>query len=276
MRSEEIKTILESIGRRPSKRLGQHFLIDDSIIKRQVERAELHEGDVVLEIGPGLGNLTEEILSTGADLVAVEQDPDFCRFLTRRFGDRIRLIQADAVKAFLPEFDKVVSNLPYQISSPITFKLLEEGFDTAILMVQREFADRMVARAGTKDYGRLSVGVNLKAECEIVLKVPRCAFWPQPKVDSCVVKLTPRPPPFEVMDERLFLRVTKAVFTHRRKKISNSLVADGVIRGMIGDDPASKASLPYLSRRPEELTPEMLAELANAVFELTRDRGRTS
>jgi 16S rRNA (adenine1518-N6/adenine1519-N6)-dimethyltransferase len=272
MRVEEVKTILESLGRRPSKRLGQHFLIDGSIIKRQVERAGLRPGDLVLEIGPGLGNLTEEILSTGAEVVAVEQDADFCRFLTKRFGERVRLIQADAVKAFLPEFDKVVSNLPYQISSPITFKLLDEGFETAVLMVQREFADRMVARSGTKEYGRLSVGVYLKAECEVVLKVPRNAFWPQPNVDSCVVRLTPRPPPFEVVDERLFLRVTKSVFTHRRKKISNSLAADGALREMIGDDPA----LPYLSRRPEELSPEMLAELANAIAELRPDPERTS
>ncbi len=272
MRVEEIKTILESLGRRPSKRLGQHFLIDDSIIKRQVERANLHSGEVVLEIGPGLGNLTEELLSTGAEVVAVEQDPDFCRFLRRRFGERVRLVEADAVKAFLPEFDKVVSNLPYQISSPITFKLLEEGFETAVLMVQREFADRMVAKAGSKEYGRLSVGVYLKADCEIVLKVPRSAFWPQPKVDSCVVRLTPRPPPFEVADERLFLRVTKAAFAHRRKKISNSLAADPGLHEMIGDAP----SLPYLSRRPEELTPEMMAELANAISDLRRGPERTS
>src|SRR5512137_784994 len=101
MRADQVKAILESIGKRPTKRLGQNFLLDDSIIKRQVSVARLTPKDIALEIGPGLGNLTEELLSTGAKVVAIEQDPDFCRFLTRRFGDRIQLVQADAVKAFL-------------------------------------------------------------------------------------------------------------------------------------------------------------------------------
>src|SRR5512137_2922616 len=159
MRAEQVKAVLESIGKRPSRRQGQNFLLDDSVLSRQVGYADLGPSDTVLEIGPGLGNLTEELLKTGAKVVAVEQDADFCRFLAKRFGDRIQLVQADAVKAFLPKFNKVVSNLPYQISSPITFKLLATGFDVAVMMFQREFDERMVARPGTGDYGRLTVGV---------------------------------------------------------------------------------------------------------------------
>ncbi len=277
MRAEEVKAILENIGKRPTKRLGQHFMLDDSVLKRMVAAAKLGPKDTVLEIGPGLGNLTEELLKTGADVRAIEQDPEFVKFLRRRFGDRVDLVEADAVEAFLPEFDKVVSNLPYQISSPITFKLLEVGFDLGVLMLQREFAERMVAKPGTGDYGRLTVGVYYHADCEILFDVSKSSFWPQPKVDSCVVRLVPRPPPFAVSDHDLFFEVTRALFSHRRKKISNSLKSDTVIAGMLSEGRVqSIADLPYASSRAEELTPEMLGELSDALHDLIASWKRTS
>lgn len=270
MRAEEVKTVLQSMGKRPTKRLGQNFLLDDSVVRRCVGYADLSASDTVLEIGPGIGNLTDELLKTGAKVVAVEQDAEFCRFLTKRFGDRIQLVRADAVKAFLPGFNKVVSNLPYQISSPITFKLLGLGFDVAVLMLQKEFAERMVAKPGTPEYGRLSVGVYYRAGCEMVLNVPRHAFWPQPKVDSCVVRLVPRPPPFDVKDSEVFSRVTQAIFSHRRKKISNSLKTDPSVAGMMKPHHLEKLdSLPHSSKRAEELTPEQIGELSDAFLELT-------
>ncbi|MCU0851886.1 MAG: 16S rRNA (adenine(1518)-N(6)/adenine(1519)-N(6))-dimethyltransferase RsmA [Thermoplasmata archaeon] len=269
MRAEELKAILGSMGKRPSKRLGQNFLLDDSVLRRAVEAADLSDKDTVLEIGPGLGNLTEELLRTGAKVVAVEQDPEFCRFLERRFGDRVRLVRADAVKAFLPEFNKVVSNLPYQISSPITFKLLDAGFDTAVLMLQREFAERMVATNGTAEYGRLSVGVYYRSECEILFNVSRASFWPQPKVDSCVVRLVPRGPPFQVDDEDAFFRVTKAIFSHRRKKILNSLLTDPSVASLVeGMEKETLARLPYSDQRAEELSPEMIGQISDALVAL--------
>lgn len=270
MRAEEVKAVLESIGKRPTKRLGQNFLLDDSVIRRQVSIASLGRDDTVLEIGPGLGNLTEELLKTGAKVVGIEQDPDFCSFLKKRFGDRVQLIQADAVKAFLPEFNKVVSNLPYQISSPITFRLLEAGFDVAVLMLQREFAERMVAKPGSGEYGRLSVGVYYRADCEIVFNVSRNAFWPQPKVDSCVVKLVPKPTPFAVADREAFFNVTKAIFSHRRKKIANSLMTDPAVSDLTASlDKHALEKLPYSSMRAEELTPEMIGGLSDALVRLS-------
>jgi len=277
MRAEEVRSVLESLGKRPTKRLGQHFLLDDRVIGRQVELASLKRGETVLEIGPGIGNLTEEILKYGVKLVAVEQDPGFCAFLRRRFGDRIELIEADAVRAFLPHFDKVVSNLPYQISSPITFKLLDIGFESAVLMLQKEFAERMVAKPGTPEYGRLTVGVYYRAECEIAMKVSRSSFWPQPKVESCVVRLTPRPPPFKVRDEQTFFKVTQALFSHRRKKASNCLETDPAVRHLVTPDmKEGLRSLPHASERPQQLTPEMIGEMADALMELSGASGRTS
>jgi len=267
MRADEVKAILESIGKRPTKRLGQHFMLDDSVLRRMVSAADLKAGETVLEIGPGLGNLTEELLRSGAKVVAIEQDPAFVQFLRRRFGERIGLIQADAVKAFLPQFDKVVSNLPYQISSPIIFKLLDVGFERAVLMLQREFADRMVAKPGTEEYGRLSVGVYYRAECAIAFGVPRTAFWPQPRVDSCVVGLTPRPPPFVVASEKAFFEVTKSIFSHRRKKIMNALQLPDYPQEPVSVD---LRALPYASKRAEELTPEMIGELTNALLSSAR------
>ena len=269
MRAEEVRAVLESIGKRPTKRLGQNFLLDDSIVRRAVAFADLSREDIVLEIGPGLGNLTDELVRTGAKVTAVEQDPVFCDFLRRRFGDRVAVIQADAVKAFLPKFNKVVSNLPYQISSPITFKLLELGFDVAVLMLQKEFAERMVAAPGTSEYGRLSVGVYYHADCEIMVRVPPHAFWPQPKVDSCVVKLMPKPPPFEVADKDVFFQVTKAIFSHRRKKTMNSLLVDPAVSSLVESvDKNELSKLPYASMRAEQLTPAMIGELADSLLRL--------
>jgi len=279
MRAEEVKAVLGSMGKRANKRLGQNFLLDESVVRRQVALAGLGPGDHVLEVGPGLGVLTEEILSTGAKVAAIEQDEAFCRFLEKRFGRRVTLIQADAVKAFLPRFNKVVSNLPYQISSPIVFKLLEAGFEVAVLMLQREFAERMVATHGSVEYGRLSVGVYYRAECEIAFNVSKSSFWPQPKVDSCVVRLIPKEPPFRPRDERLYFDVVRAIFSHRRKKVSNSLGVDPAVAHTVSEEVRERlSSLPHASKRAEELSPEMICELADALLELSASfssQGRT-
>ncbi len=171
----------------------------------------------------------------------------------------MEVIEADALKIELPHFDRIVSNLPYSISSPIIFKVLGYQFKRAILMLQKEFADRMVARPDTDDYSRLSVNVYFHAKCEILEKVPRSRFWPVPKVDSAIIQLDPRPAPFELVDKSLFFELTDNLFQQRRKMIGTILRDRGTITA------EQRKCLPFMDLRVEALSPEQICELSNAI-----------
>ncbi|HET6403766.1 MAG TPA: 16S rRNA (adenine(1518)-N(6)/adenine(1519)-N(6))-dimethyltransferase RsmA [Candidatus Thermoplasmatota archaeon] len=227
---------------RPRPKLGQHFLRDVRYAERAVEAAELLPTEVALEVGPGKGVLTRLLAPRVAKLIAVELDPALAAALD---VPNVELIEGDAVQVELPRFDACVSNLPYQISSPFLFRLLERDFRVAVLMVQKEFADRLVAKVGTGDYGRLSVNAQRRADVEILARVPPGAFDPPPKVDSAIVRIRPRPPAFDVPPN--FDAVVERAFAQRRKKLSNSL---------------GRKDIPHADRRPEELTPEEFADVA--------------
>ncbi len=173
----------------------------------------------------------------------------------------VELINDDAVKVdfeTLPKFNKIVSNLPFQISSPITFKIINYDFDLAVLIYQNEFAERLIAIPGSKDYSRLSVGVYYKARCKILETVSKTCFKPQPKVDSCIIMLKPRKkPPFSVIEEKLFFDLIRNLFNHRRKKIKNILGETYKIE---------LDNIPYLENRVEELLPEQIGNLSNIIF----------
>lgn len=233
--------------------------MDERVADREVEHLGIVPGEVVLEVGPGLGILTERVLTLAARAVCVELDAGIAAYIKGRFGERVELIEGDALKVELPQFDRFISNIPYSISSPLIFRILENDFRRAVIMVQKEFADRMAAGAGSDDYSRLSVNTYYRARCELLDHVPRSKFWPQPEVDSTVISLEPRPPPFKVVNERFFLHLVNLLFQHRRKKI-------GTILKMTGQaEKDSIPSLPYTERRVEELSPEMIGELADAI-----------
>jgi 16S rRNA (adenine1518-N6/adenine1519-N6)-dimethyltransferase len=266
----DTKSILLQLGVQPRRSMGQHFLVDHTVIERQVRYAKIKKGERVLEIGAGLGFLTDDLLKAGAEVVAIESDRKFCEYLREKFGDRLELIEGDATKVVLPEFDKVVSNLPYQISSEITFRILEtRKFDIAILMYQKEFAERMVAGEISALYGRLSVMAAYRADCEILEIVNRRCFWPQPKVDSALVLMKSRPPRFQPKDEKLFVDIVRVLFSHRRKKISNGMVA---LAGQLGISRDRMKELvpemPYADDRVEMLSPEEIGEIADWFFEI--------
>lgn len=249
----------------------QHFLVDTGYLDRIVAAAELKSEDTILEIGAGIGNLTERLAKKAKKVIAIELDPVLVDVLHDRFDkvDNIDIISGDALKINFPEFDKVVSNLPYSISSEITFKLLRHDFKLGILMYQYEFALRMVSSPNCKDYSRLTVDTYYFADASIIMKVPKGAFQPAPEVDSAVVKLIPRPAPFKVRDEAFFMKFVAAVFSQRRKKLrnailnTNSILKISNIKGVVENLPQE-----LLSKRAENLTPEQLGEVANLIVDL--------
>lgn len=253
----ETDRLIADTGIIPKKSKGQNFLIDERVADRHIGYADIRQGDRLLEVGPGLGILTRRLVEASDNLTCIELDDILADYISSEFGDRLKLIHGDAVKVPFPEFDVFVSNLPYSVSTPIIFKLLDYNFRTAVVMVQKEFADRMVADVGSPDYSRLTVNLFYRAECEIMETVPASRFNPRPKVDSALVRITPRKAPFDVIDERLFFKVTEVAFNHRRKKIGTSLKAAKLITP--GSD------VPYLDERIENLRPSEIAKIADAI-----------
>ncbi|MEL6438569.1 MAG: 16S rRNA (adenine(1518)-N(6)/adenine(1519)-N(6))-dimethyltransferase RsmA [Cyanobacteria bacterium J06621_8] len=227
---------------RPRKQFGQHWLRDERALDKIVAAAELAKGDRILEIGPGTGNLTSRLLSAVEALVAVEIDRDLCKKLVQKYGDRddFLLAQDDFLKldlvALLRDFprfyppNKVVANIPYNITAPIIAKLLGTianpatlQYESIVLLVQKEVGDRLVAVPGSKAYGALSIRVQYLASCELVCDVPAKSFYPRPKVDSVVIKLTPRQLPNSANNPRQLAILIKLGFASRRKMLRNNL-----------------------------------------------------
>ncbi len=221
----QILATLRRYGIRPSKRAGQHHVVDPIVLEKMVDHAHLSREDVVLEIGAGIGNLTRLLAQRAGKIISIERDRRFVKILREQLRglSNVQIVHGDALRIELPKFDKVVANLPYGISSDITFRLLEQKFELAVLMYQQEFAERMVAKPGSDDYSRLTVNTYYRARVELLGEVPPEAFVPQPKVTSAIVKLRPREPPFKVKDEQVFLNVVRALFQHRRQRVRNAL-----------------------------------------------------
>jgi len=247
----------------------QHFLIDPHAIDRIADLEEVR-GKRVLEIGPGNGALTRALLDRGAVIHAIELDGILCEQLAETFSSEIAMgkltVQhGDATRCEFPPFEMSVSNLPYSASSKITFRLLDAGFSVAVLMYQSEFADRMVAKAGTKDCGRLSIMVQTYAAVQTCFRLPPQCFSPRPQVHSTVVKIFPREPIFPVNDRQLYANVVRALFSHRRKTVRNCL--KGSVGSMLSPIWVERAIavLPdeILKSRPEALYLEDFATIAN-------------
>jgi len=258
----DIESILSLLNIKPSKRYSQHFLVDEKIAGRIIDYAKLSKNDAVLEIGPGLGVLTKKMVKK-ANVIGIEKDKKLCEYLEKIPG--LTLINADALKTDFPKFDKIVSNLPYHLSSPLTFKILEHDFELGVLMYQKEFAERMIALSG-RDYSRLSVNIYYRAECKILETVPKTSFYPMPKVDSAVVLLKPRKPLFKVEDEKIFFKTVNLLFSQRRKKIKNSLFNNW--KKFVDEKDKMKKIVENIknkNKRPEELTPEELGEISDII-----------
>jgi 16S rRNA (adenine1518-N6/adenine1519-N6)-dimethyltransferase len=263
------KHLLRLYGFFPKKRLGQHFAVDSGMLQRLVSHASLTEDDVVLEVGAGFGFLTRLLSSECKKVVAVEVDPNIVGILREQLRGlrNVDLIEGDILKVSLPPFSKVVSAPPYSLSSPLIFRLLERSFDCAVLILQKEFAERLAASVGSKDYGRLTVTVYYRAEVELLDYVPRTMFYPQPDVDSMMVRLKPRNPPFHVEDETAFFELVRTLFTQRNKKVRNGLIPLLRKHGITRKEAAELAdSMVYSSKRVRELAPEDFGILATELL----------
>ena len=233
--SKTTKAILNEYGIKLNKNLGQNYLIDRNKRDQIIQFGNLTKDDVVLEIGPGIGTLTIELAKRVKKVIAIEQDSNICQILENRLKkeniDNVELINDDALNVEFPKFDKIISNLPYQISSPITFKFLNYDFQLAILMYQKEFASRMNGKVGSKDYSRLSAMLYFKCDVDLLTGVSAESFIPKPKVDSTVVRLTPKLPELNGQlkhlnineinekDFKTYSKFVKALFQHRNKKV---------------------------------------------------------
>ncbi|WP_040206577.1 16S rRNA (adenine(1518)-N(6)/adenine(1519)-N(6))-dimethyltransferase RsmA [Neobacillus jeddahensis] len=234
------RAILEKYGFSFKKSLGQNFLIDTNILKKIVSFADLTEDSGAIEIGPGIGALTEQLARTSKKVVAFEIDQRLLPILKDTLSpyENVSVIHKDVLEADVQmvmdeqfagiDDIMVVANLPYYVTTPIIMKLLEERLPIRgiVCMLQKEVADRISAKPGTKDYGSLSIAVQYYTEAETVMIVPKTVFVPQPNVDSAVIRLTKRVQPAVIVkDEGFFFQVTKASFAQRRKTILNNLTS---------------------------------------------------
>ncbi len=269
---------MERHGRTPfaRKRYGQHFLTDANIVAKILRAAELSAGDDVVEVGPGRGALTGALLESGARVVAVEVDTALAEGIRKGFaGASIEVINADALKVSYVELArergvrfKVVSNLPYNISGPILAKFLAErsAFTLMVLMFQKEVAERITARPGTKQYGALSVLAQVYTDASAEFDVPAHLFVPRPKVTSTVVSLRVRSAPrVEIVDEAFFRTAVRAAFSTRRKMLPNALKTLGLEKeAVLGA--LSRAGIDP-SRRAETLSLDEFGALVAALWE---------
>ncbi|MDI3481002.1 MAG: rRNA (adenine1518-N6/adenine1519-N6)-dimethyltransferase [Tepidanaerobacteraceae bacterium] len=273
----DIKSVMKKYGIKADKRLGQHFLADERPIAAMLEAARLSPEDCVLEIGPGIGVLTEKLCQRAKKVVAVEKDRNLIPVLESMTGifENVCIIEEDVLKLdlellkkryFMSDF-KVVANLPYYITSPIIMKLVNHRrlVKLAVIMVQKEVARRLSALPGGKDYGVLSVAVQLYADVDMVCEVGRDAFVPPPKVDSAVVRIVFKSEPrVKLEDEDAFFKVVEAAFGQRRKILRNSLKSGLALCGISPekiDNALEKAGIDP-ARRGETLSIEEFAKLS--------------
>lgn len=282
---QEVRNFLKKSGIRPKKRLGQNFLIDEHVLERIITAAEVTNDDLVLEIGAGLGHLTSKLAEVAKRVIAIELDDVLFNELQPIYAKtpNVELIKANVLKLDLAgllqsdsrEHTKIVANLPYYITTPILLKLLELRLliQTCVLMVQEEVAQRIVAPAGNRTYGSLSVVVNYHAEPEIILKVPATSFYPRPKVDSALLLLKMRETPkCSVKSEELFFRVVRGAFQHRRKTLRNALIHSSLSIPSETLDAAFRKLQLDSQRRGETLSVAEFADLANCLYEILKSR----
>lgn len=264
----EIRQLLQKHRILPNKSMGQNFTVDASVYNRMLDYAALNRNDIVLDIGAGFGFLTREAARLCRKVFAVEADRKIAKVLRERLGDlsNVIVIQGNVLGMEMPHVDKVVSIPPYNISSKLLSWLLKHDFKCAVVVFQKEFAEKLLPRVGTREYNWLAVMAYYYAEIELLDVIPSAAFYPEPEVDSTIVRMDPKlKKPFVLSDERCFESLTRALFTNRNRKVRNAAASYLKKEHKMNAEKqkGTVSSIPFADRRVRELTPEDFGVLAN-------------
>lgn len=280
---EETQAILNTYKIQANKSLGQNFLIDDCVIEKIIESSNIEKEDLIIEIGPGLGVLTERLLKKSNNVVVIELDKKMIEILQNRFclNRNLEIINNDVLKVDLEKLIKnkkeqtninkvkIVANLPYYISTPIIMKLLENRLEISeiIVMVQKEVAQRLGAETGKREAGAITYAVEYYAQATPIIDVPKESFIPSPKVESQVIKLEARQnPKIEVEDEKLLFNIIQKSFMQRRKTLSNALINNKILDSKEKVEKMFKTLEIPSNVRGENLTLEEFGKIANYVY----------
>ena len=280
---EETQAILNTYRIQANKSLGQNFLIDDNVIENIIESSKIEKEDLIIEIGPGLGVLTDRLLKKSNNVIVIELDKRMVEILKNRFclNKNLEIINDDVLKVNLEELIKnkkqqyqinkvkIVANLPYYISTPIIMKLLENRLeiDEIIVMVQKEVAERLAAKTGTREAGAITYAVEYYAQAIKVIDVPKESFIPSPKVESQVIKLEVRKEPkIKVEDENLLFSIIQKSFMQRRKTLSNAIINNKILKNKEEVEEMLKILGLESNIRGEKLTLEEFGKITNYVY----------
>lgn len=254
--------LLKKYGINPKKHLDQHFLIDENAIQKEIEAANIKKTETILEIGPGVGTLTKELVKLAKKVIVIELDTSLADLLRQEFSSTIEIINADALEIEFPKFDKCVSNIPYSISGKLTVKLgaLRKP---SILMYQKEFAERIMAHPGDREYSKISVMSQYYFTPEYVATISRGSYYPVPKVDSAIVRLIPKKKNTKIKDEEAFKNTVSALFMHKNQKVKKAFYHS---RHMFGLEKAEAKeigeSIPEAESKVDTLDIGNLAEIS--------------
>jgi 16S rRNA (adenine1518-N6/adenine1519-N6)-dimethyltransferase len=270
MSLEQIQQLLFTHQISPNKLLGQNFMAEPALYPKLCSYADLNGSDVVLDAGAGFGLLTRFLSDKCRGVVAVEKDPQLASVLREEFKDtdNVTIIEGDVLKVQLPPFNKAISAPPYYLSSQLVMWLLKRQVDCAVLIVQKEFAQRLVAPVGSEEYGWLTVVVQQQAEAKLLDDVSKDLFYPQPEVDSVILSVKSwATKPFDVKDPAMFVRLAKWLFTQRNKKLAKALAPFLRINFKLDKQEAAKIAdnLPFPDKRARELSPKDFGVIANAL-----------